>query len=77
MLFTSIEFQDTCQICVVHLTLEAPGHQGMNGQVEVKQRTLCKISHSLMVHARVLEYYINFALMNRTYQIFWYYQSNT
>ena len=33
-------------------------------------RTLCTIAHSLMVYARVLEAYINFALMYTTYHIF-------
>ena len=42
----------------------------MNGQVEVIWRTLCKIAHSLMVHDRVLEAYIRFALMYTTYHIF-------
>ena len=35
----------------------------MNGQVELTQRTLRAIAHSLMVHARVLEAYIYFALI--------------
>ena len=35
----------------------------MNGQVEVTRRTLRTIAHSLMVHARVPENYIHFALM--------------
>ena len=42
----------------------------MSGQVKVKRRTLRTISHSLMVHARVLEAYINFALMYTTDHIF-------
>ena len=42
----------------------------MNRQVEVTWRTLRIISHSLMVHARVLEAYINFALMYTTDHIF-------
>ena len=33
-------------------------------------RTLRTVAHSLMVHARVLEAYINFALMYMTYHIF-------
>ena len=36
----------------------------MNGQVEVTRRTLLTIEHSLMVHARVLEAYIHFALIS-------------
>ena len=42
----------------------------MSGQVEVARRTLRKIAHSIMVHARVLEAYIHFALMYTTYHIF-------
>ena len=42
----------------------------MNGQVEVTRRTLRTIEHSIMVHARVLEAYIHFALMYTTYHIF-------
>ena len=34
--------------------LADPEHQKMNGQVEVTRRTLRKIAHLLMVHARVL-----------------------
>ena len=42
----------------------------MNRQVEVTWRTLRTITHSLMVHAIVLEAYINFALMFTTDHIF-------
>ena len=42
----------------------------MNGKVEVTWRTLHKISHSLMVHARVLEAYIHFAFIYTAYHIF-------
>ena len=42
----------------------------MNGQVEVKWRMLRTIAHSLMVHFRVSEVYIYFALMYTTYHIF-------
>ena len=52
------------------MKLAAPEHQEMNGQVEVTWRTLCTISHSLMVHARVSEVYIHFALMYTTDHIF-------
>ena len=52
------------------MTLAAPEHQEMNGQVEVKWRMFCTISHSLMVHARVSEGYIHFALMYTTDHIF-------
>ena len=52
------------------MTLEAPEHQEMNRQVEVTWRTLCTISHYLMVHARFPEAYVNFTLMHTTDQIF-------
>ena len=42
----------------------------MNGQVEVTWCILKIITHSIMVHARVLEKYIHFALMYMTYHIF-------
>ena len=42
----------------------------MNGQVKVTWRTFCTIAHSLMVHSRVLEAYIHFALMYTTDQVF-------
>ena len=42
----------------------------INGQVEVKWRTLCTIEHSIMVHARVLEAYIHFAFIYTTDHIF-------
>ena len=50
--------------------LAATKHQEMNGKVEVTRRTLLTVAHSLMVHARVLEAHINFALMYTTYHIF-------
>ena len=59
-----------CQTCGVSLTLAAPEHQEMNIQVEVKWITLRTIAHSLMVHYRVLEAYIHFALMYITANIF-------
>ena len=43
--FTSTEFKEECQICGVYLTLAAPEHQEMNGQVKVIRRTLCTIAH--------------------------------
>ena len=52
--FTSTEFKDECQTRGVCLTLAAPGHQEMNGQVEVTWRRLRTVEQSLMVHARVL-----------------------
>ena len=50
--------------------LAALEHQEMNGQVEVTWRTLRTVAHSLMVHARVPEVYVNFALMHTTDHIF-------
>ena len=67
--FTSTEFKEECQTCGVSLTLLAPEHQEMNGQVEVTWRTLRTVAHSLMVHARVLEVYVHFALMYTKYHI--------
>ena len=42
----------------------------MNVQVEVTWRTLRIVAHALMVHARVPELYVHFALMYTTYHIF-------
>ena len=52
------------------MALLAPEHQEMNGQVKVTCRALRTIAHSLMVHARVLQAYINFALMYTADDIF-------
>ena len=52
------------------MALAAPEHQEMNGQVEVTWRTLHTVAHSLMVHARVPEVYVHFALMYITDPIF-------
>ena len=52
------------------MTLSAPEHQEINGQVRVTWRTLHKMSHSIMVHARFLEVYIHFSLMYTTDNIF-------
>ena len=68
--FTSMEFKQECQNHRVHLTLAAPEHKEMNGQVEVKWRMLRTIAHSLMVRARFLEAYIHFSLMYTTDHIF-------
>ena len=65
------------QTCEVRLTLAAPEHQEMNGQVEVTWRTLCTVAHALMVHARVPEVYVHFALMYTIDHIFRFYQSKT
>ena len=59
-----------CQTRGVCLTLVEPEHQEMNGQVEVNWRTLRTVAHSIMVHARVPEVYVNFTLMYTTNQIF-------
>ena len=45
-------------------------HYEMNRQFEVTWRTLRTIAHSLMVHARVLEAYINLELMYTVDHIF-------
>ena len=58
-----MEVKEECQTCGVFLTLAAPENQEMNGQVEVTWRTLRTVAHSIMIHARVLEAYIHFALM--------------
>ena len=52
------------------MTLAAPENHKMNGQVEITWTALHTIAHSLMVHVRVLEAYIHFALMYTTYHIF-------
>ena len=61
---TSNEFQYECQTRSVWLVLVALEHQEMNGKFESTQRKLCTIAHSRMVHAQVLEGYIDFALMH-------------
>ena len=68
--FTLTEFKEECQTRRFHLTLAATEHQEMNGQVEVTWRTLRKIAHSIMVHDRVSEAYIHFALMYTKDRIF-------
>ena len=52
------------------MTLAAPEHQEVNRQVEVTWRTLRTVAHYLMVHARVPEVYVHFALMYTTDHIF-------
>ena len=52
------------------MTLAAPDYQEIDGQFELTRRTLCTISHSIMVHARVSEAYIHFVLMYTTDHIF-------
>ena len=52
---TSTEFKEECQTHGVCLTLAAPEHQDMNGQVEVTWRTLRTVAHDLIVRTRVPE----------------------
>ena len=68
--FTLKEFKEECQTRGVHLKLASPEYQEMNRQVEVTWRTLRTVAHSLMVHARVLEAYIHFALIHTTDHMF-------
>ena len=68
--FATKYFKEEFQTRGVPLTLAAPEHQEMNGQVEVTSRTLRTVSHHLMVHARVLEACIHFVLMYMTDHIF-------
>ena len=68
--FTSTEFKDECQNRGVLLTLQATEHQEMNVQVEVTWITLRTVAHSLMIHSRVPEVYVHFALMYTTDHIF-------
>ena len=68
--FTSTEFKDERQTRGVRLTLAAPEHQDMNGKVEVTWRTLRTVALALMVHARVPEVYVHFALMYTIDHIF-------
>ena len=68
------EFKDEYQTRGVRLRLAAPEHQETNGQVEVTLRTLRTVAHSIMVHARVPEVYVHFALMYTADHIFWSYQ---
>ena len=68
--FTLTYFKEECQTHGVRLMLAALEHQEIKRQVRVTWRTLRTVAHSLMVHARVLEAYINFALMYMTYHIF-------
>ena len=52
------------------LDVRGTENQEMNRQVEVTWRTLRTVAHALMVHARVPELYVHFALMYTTYHIF-------
>ena len=44
--FTLTEFKEECQTCRFRLTLAAPEHQEMKGQVEVTWRTLHTVLHA-------------------------------
>ena len=68
--FTSAEFKEEYQTRAVCLTISAPEHQEINGQVEVTWRTLRTVAHCLIVHARVPELYVHFALMYTRDHIF-------
>ena len=68
--FTLTEFKEECQTHGVNLTLEATEHQEMKRQVEVIWRMFLTVANSLMVHARVLEEHVHFALMYMTDHIF-------
>ena len=68
--FTLTGFKEECQTSRFHLMLAAPEHQEMNGKVEVTWRTLRTVAHSIMVHSRVPEAYVHFALMYTTDHIF-------
>ena len=67
---TPTEFKDECQTRGVLFKLAVPEHQEMNVQVEVTPRTLRTVAHSLMVHARVPEVYVHFALIYTIDNIF-------
>ena len=56
--FTSTDIKEEFQTGRAHLTLAAPEHQEMSGQVEVTWRTFCTIAPFLMVHAQFFEAYI-------------------
>ena len=64
------DFKEECQTCRVCLTLAAPEHQEINGQVEVTWRTLCTVAHVHMVYARVPDVNVHFSLMYTTDHIF-------
>ena len=68
--FTLTEFKEEFQTREVHLMLAALEHQEMNKQVEFTWRMLHTIAYSLIVHARVSEAYIHFALVYTEDHIF-------
>ena len=65
--FTPKDFKEECQTRGVSLTLVAPEHQEMKGQVELTWRTLLTIAYSLMVNARVQKCIFIFSLYDRSY----------
>ena len=68
--FTSTEFHDECQTRGVWITLASPEHHKMDGNVKGTQRTLCTITHSLIVHTIFLGTYIHFMLIYTEDHIF-------
>ena len=67
---TSTEFNYKFQTRFFHLTLAAPEHEEMTLQVTAAWKLLRPIEYSRMVHATVLEAYINFALIYMIDHIF-------
>ena len=61
--FTSTKLKEEYQIRGVHLKLSSTEHQEMEIQVKMTWRSLRTIAQSLMVHAKVSEVYIHFALV--------------
>ena len=70
MQFTSKDFHEVIFLRGVRLSLAAPDHQEMNSQVEATWRKLRTITLSIMVHTRVSDEYLHFALMYMTDHIF-------
>ena len=61
--FTHKEFQEGFSTRGVLLSLAAPDHQEINGQVEVTWWTLQTIANSIMVRVRFSEEYIHFSFI--------------
>ena len=66
MQFTSKDFQEGISVHGLRPAPAAPYNQEISIQAEVTWQTLRTITHSILVHARVSEKYINFALMYTT-----------
>ena len=62
--------KEECQTHGDRLSVAAPLHQEMYRQVEGTRRPLRTFAHALVVHARVPEVYVHFALMYTTDHIF-------